>query len=225
MYRLCVSGLLFFLVVCSAETKLEDISDENLHKSLETEPFVIVLFLDSKTCDEQCEMAEKVLVKIREDLVDALSVWVTKTWDSPHLAEFGVDSTPAVVFFRRKNPMVYDGKLRINSKTPRVSRSCAFDEDEMYEFFTANREPTYLRSLNDDTFEHLTQASSGATTGDWLVMFHTEQCEACPGVRAKLETVGARVKDRMTVALVNRDKDGAVTGRRFKAYADPTLIL
>ena len=25
-------------------------------------------------------------------------------------------------------------------------------------------------SLNDDNFEHLTQAATGATTGDWLVL-------------------------------------------------------
>lgn len=27
-----------------------------------------------------------------------------------------------------------------------------------------------MKALNDDTFEHLTQAATGATTGDWLVM-------------------------------------------------------
>lgn len=35
--------------------------------------------------------------------------------------------------------------------------------------FTENKEPT-VKELTDDTFEHLTQASSGATTGDWFVM-------------------------------------------------------
>jgi hypothetical protein len=35
--------------------------------------------------------------------------------------------------------------------------------------FTENKEPT-VRELSDDNFEHLTQASSGATTGDWFVM-------------------------------------------------------
>lgn len=35
--------------------------------------------------------------------------------------------------------------------------------------FIENKEPT-VKELTDDTFEHLTQASSGATTGDWFVM-------------------------------------------------------
>lgn len=35
--------------------------------------------------------------------------------------------------------------------------------------FTSNKEPV-VKELTDDTFEHLTQAASGATTGDWFVM-------------------------------------------------------
>lgn len=27
-----------------------------------------------------------------------------------------------------------------------------------------------VKELNDDSFEHLTQVATGATTGDWLVM-------------------------------------------------------
>ena len=114
------------------------------------------MLLVSDTCKESCEEAEHALVRIREDLVDSLGAWVTKTWNSPHLEEFGVDSTPAVVFFRHKNPMVYDGELA--------------DEDKLYEFFLTHKEPTYVRKLDDESFEHLTQASTGATTGDWLVM-------------------------------------------------------
>ena len=37
------------------------------------------------------------------------------------------------------------------------------------EFITTNREPRVVL-LNDESFEHLTQAATGATTGDWLVM-------------------------------------------------------
>lgn len=35
--------------------------------------------------------------------------------------------------------------------------------------FTNNKEPV-SKELTDDTFEHLTQAATGATTGDWFVM-------------------------------------------------------
>ena len=44
----------------------------------------------------------------------------------------------------------------------------ALNEDEMLEFFITNRESD-TKILTDENFEHLTQASSGATTGDWLL--------------------------------------------------------
>lgn len=43
------------------------------------------------------------------------------------------------------------------------------EEEEILNLFMDNREPI-VRELTDDTFEHLTQASTGATTGDWFVM-------------------------------------------------------
>jgi len=38
----------------------------------------------------------------------------------------------------------------------------------MLDTFTQNQD-TNVVDLNDDSFEHLTQASTGATTGDWFV--------------------------------------------------------
>lgn len=35
--------------------------------------------------------------------------------------------------------------------------------------FTENKDPC-VRELTDDNFEHLTQVSTGATTGDWFVL-------------------------------------------------------
>ena len=34
-----------------------------------------------------------------------------------------------------------------------------------------------VQELTDSSFEHLTQAASGATTGHWLVMFFTSSCQ------------------------------------------------
>jgi len=42
-------------------------------------------------------------------------------------------------------------------------------EEVILDSFIQNQEEV-VKSLNDDTFEHLTQAASGATTGDWFIM-------------------------------------------------------
>jgi hypothetical protein len=45
----------------------------------------------------------------------------------------------------------------------------AADEELIMHTFTDNKEPV-VRELSDENFESLTQAASGATTGDWFIM-------------------------------------------------------
>jgi thiol-disulfide isomerase/thioredoxin len=42
--------------------------------------------------------------------------------------------------------------------------------------------------LTDATFEHQTQASTGSTTGSWLILFHTSSCSTCDEVVKPLLT-------------------------------------
>lgn len=43
------------------------------------------------------------------------------------------------------------------------------NDEVILETFVQNQQPL-VSSLSDETFEHLTQAASGATTGDWFVL-------------------------------------------------------
>ena len=45
------------------------------------------------------------------------------------------------------------------------------NDEEMLETLLAYKEPC-VKDLTDTSFEHLTQASTGATTGDWLILFY-----------------------------------------------------
>lgn len=45
------------------------------------------------------------------------------------------------------------------------------NDEEILHIFIENKEPT-VKELTDETFEYLTQASSGATTGDWFIMLY-----------------------------------------------------
>jgi Thioredoxin len=96
--------------------------------------------------------------------------------------------------------------------------------EEIFEFFNDNREPI-VKELDDNNFEHLTQASTGSTTGDWLVQFYDNQCIDCNRLTATWETVGAKLKMRMNVARVNRLTKGIQTAKRFKVQNAPEFIL
>ncbi|KAL1502193.1 hypothetical protein ABEB36_007371 [Hypothenemus hampei] len=202
-FIICLISALFLQIKC----ELELIQDDELVNLIRSEKYVVALF-SRKYCEE-CENYENELTSIREDLVETLNAWVVKLIDSSMTRLYTPNKEPAIVFFRHGIPLLYDGAL---------------NDELILHTFTNNKEPA-VKELNDDTFEHLTQASSGATTGDWFVMFYTTECVECQRLQAKWEAVGAHVRNRMNVARVNRATTGAKTARRFDVFDVPTFVL
>eukprot|EP00092_Neocalanus_flemingeri_P023422 GFUD01025394.1.p1 GENE.GFUD01025394.1~~GFUD01025394.1.p1 ORF type:complete len:249 (+),score=76.73 GFUD01025394.1:216-962(+) len=133
--------------------------------------------------------------------------------DSPMVEEYDVGKTgqPVIVMFRNGLPVIYDGPA--NAYT-------------MVDTLIRYKEPG-VKELTDSDFEHLTQAASGATTGDWLVMFFTPSCQLCHRLTAALETVACKHRGRTNVARVNKETSGEKTGRRFELGLEdkPDIIL
>lgn len=122
---------------------------------------------------------------LRDDLVESLNAWVVKVVDSQMLKLYSPNAEPALVFFRNGIPLLYDGKKlglwRIMKKKGKVNvvlksffPTGPLNDDEIFNTFINNKEPV-VKELSDDNFEHLTQASSGATTGDWFIMLWVSQ--------------------------------------------------
>jgi len=78
--------------------------------------------------------------------------------------------------------------------------------------------------LTSKNFEHLTQASTGATTGDWLVKFYAPWCGHCKTLAPTFDKVAEELKGVVNVAKVdvteNRD-----LGTRFDIKGFPTVKL
>ncbi|CAH1251632.1 PDIA4 [Branchiostoma lanceolatum] len=176
---------------------------DDLRRLVATEELVLVNFYEP-SCEE-CKAFYPAYSELAQELVQADVVCVSHNGPLP---EYGVSSFPRVLFFRKGSPVLYDGALM---------------QDELYEWLELNRQPS-LQQLFEDNFEHLTQASTGATTGDWLVMFSTEACVDCKVAIPVLDAVATKVKGRQNVAVVDVEKNPQLKDR-FKVTQVPTIIL
>lgn len=203
--------ILFILSLCTflgaQGAGLELVSEEALLSLIKTEKYVVILFTrnDCAACDNY----ENELVHLRESLMDSLSASVVKVVSSQLLRVYTTSKEPVIVFYRHGIPLLYDGAL---------------NDEEILTTLTENKELN-VKELTDDTFEHLTQASSGATTGDWFVMFYSPDCLECIKMVARWEAVGGKLKQRINVARIDKHTTGASTARRFKVVQAPEFIL
>jgi len=215
MYFFEKSILLLFAFHCfslneSVESQtLEVVSDDELLELCRSENYVVALFT-LKDCDK-CRKYEDTLTQIREELVDSLNAWVVKVEGSNLVHIYNPNKEPALVMFRHGIPLL-------------VPESDAVNDELLANMLLNNRDPI-VKELDDNTFEHLTQASTGATTGDWFIKFYSSDSIECQRLQARWETVGAKLKNRVNVARINRHIGGAITARRFSVNQSPTFVL
>jgi len=71
--------------------------------------------------------------------------------------------------------------------------------------------------LWDDNFEHYTQASTGATTGDWLVLFCNmeKRSKSCSELKKQFMHIAKRKDGLMNVAMIVYSEISKLTFRRF----------
>lgn len=116
---------------------------------------IFLLYLAKRNCDD-CDKYETELFKIRDEIRDSFQTEVAKVIESQLVRLYSPKKEPAVVFFRHGIPLLYDGPI---------------NSEEIYQRFDQNRIPA-VKELTDESFEHLTQSASGATTGDWFVQLY-----------------------------------------------------
>ncbi|XP_053682862.1 thioredoxin domain-containing protein [Sabethes cyaneus] len=189
------------------EPSIKTVNDDDLIKLFHQHSNLVVLF--SKPNCAECDKLETILVNLSQEVKDNLEADIVKATSSQMVRLYSPTKEPAVVYFRHGVPLLYDGPLH---------------EDTLIAKFVQNKIPN-VRELSDENFEHLTQASSGATTGDWLIMFYTSNCVDCQRLTAVWEAVAADLKNRMNVALVEKDGKGSDTANRFGVTEVPSVIF
>jgi thiol-disulfide isomerase/thioredoxin len=80
--------------------------------------------------------------------------------------------------------------------------------------------------LSDENFEHLTQASTGATTGDWFINFYAPDCSACLFFEPIWQSLARKVSATdLTVSIAKVDGSQAPgLVKRFGITGFPTLL-
>ncbi|ELT96792.1 hypothetical protein CAPTEDRAFT_225130 [Capitella teleta] len=182
------------------------VEDSEVHALVKKENFVLIFFYTSA-----CESDPKCVESMNEvDLVAPNAMLeglkVTKLMDSSLAVEYGIKTTSALVLFRKGIPILFDADH--------------IEHQDIIYWMEQNRESA-VQTLTDENFEHLTQAVTGATTGDWFINFWAHDCQA---TLPMWEAVGSRLKHRMNTAVVDIDQN-PLTAKRFQITDCPTQYL
>jgi len=158
--------------------------------------FFYTKFEDCPQCKEDMPLFQEAagyLDQLEDDQIKSYKLAVK-------LPEYGVNTFPQLVFFDGKTPFKYD-----KSK---------YEPDDIVDWIEESKE-TPTADLNDETFEHLTQASSGSTTGDWLILFaNSKRPECMKQILPDIMTVASRLRRRKNIATLCT-KSNPVTSKRF----------
>jgi len=79
-----------------------------------------------------------------------------------------------------------------------------------------------VMSLTDETFEHQTQASTGQTTGSWLVWFYEDEDDAVEG---DFPSVDEWLEDHIVLGAVDVAAKGAKVKNRFAINKLPAFVF
>ncbi|KAI6178078.1 Thioredoxin domain-containing protein [Aphelenchoides besseyi] len=211
-----------------AEFSIEDVDEEGIdHILKDTTKNLVVFFCmstfkaidliddvadDGRVKCPQCHDALSEMEEIDDDIESTGYIEVVKTDDRRVARECGVSTFPAMVYFRRKNPILYDGEFKDSEVVWRWIR--AHDEVATWE-------------LTDFNFETRTDSfSPDEGSLDWFVMFYDSDDLDCAAFVPALETVAHKLRGLVNVGKVDIDENDDVAERfRVDDNQCPTFIL
>lgn len=195
------------------EESIEDVDEDKIDEIVEDgDQNLVIIFYDARNRCPTCAASLRELEEIDDDLENA-HIEVVKTDDKNVARELGVHTFPALVFYRRKNPILYDGD---------------FSDSEVVLRWVRSHEEVATADLTDNDFEDRTDtASPNEGALDWFVMFYNEKDAECNSHIAVWETVAHKLRGLVNVGKVDIDENDDVA-QRFKVDEDddcPTFLL
>ncbi|XP_033098117.1 protein disulfide-isomerase A6 homolog isoform X2 [Anneissia japonica] len=171
------------------------------------EKHMIVQF-GSPSC-KKCKEFQKEYEKVARILIGE-GIGVYRVDDATLSRQYGIPRLPTLIYFRSEGlPVMYFGGL---------------DGYEIAEWMDSNGEQITV-NLYDGDFEHLTQASTGATTGNWMVNFCKPDVPGCSQLTPSWEGAAARLKGRANFAYVDPTKNELLKKRFNIGNSLPVIML
>ncbi|RNA32887.1 thioredoxin domain-containing [Brachionus plicatilis] len=191
---------------------LDQISVEILEKEnyFNQNRHVILVALNSNPLDKVKVAALNELKRTVDEANnnEGLSIKIHAIKDEKFIRKYSILRFPQVVFFRDNRHVMYKGEVKSSVLL------------EWLEMFKEKKSV----DLSDANFEHDTQASTGATTGDWFVLFHKTDCKVSSLIEPTWEQASMRPENRVIFAYVNIDQNPHLM-QRFDINNSPTLLL
>ncbi|EEB16861.1 predicted protein [Pediculus humanus corporis] len=166
------------------EDVIEDVTVKTLNTLIDNIDNLVVLFYDED--DEESMTIITELEKIDDDC-DKHGIQFVKINDPKAAEEFGIDKTPALVYFEKEIPNLYDGDLE--------------NEDEILEWLVSQLESDEIEDVTDEMLDKLIK--DGKTVA---VLFYDNNDRKSQRVLGELENIDDEC-DKLGIAFVKIDND------------------
>ncbi|XP_046409451.1 uncharacterized protein LOC124296686 isoform X3 [Neodiprion virginianus] len=181
------------------EDVIEDVTAKTLNTLIGNIDNLVVLFYDHGDEDSMQVLTE--LEKIDDDC-DKHGIQFVKIDDDKAAKDFGIDSVPAIVYFEKELPNVYDGDLE--------------NEDEILEWLLAQLEKDEIEDVTDEMLDRLVK--EGKTLA---VLFYDNNDRKSLRVLNELENIDDDC-DQLGIVFVKIDN--ADEAREYGIEKIPSLL-
>ncbi|XP_068631274.1 uncharacterized protein hlk [Battus philenor] len=181
------------------EDVIEDVTAKTLNTLIGNVDNLVVLFYDHGDEESMTVLGE--LEKIDDDC-DRHGIQFVKIDDKRAAIEFGIDNVPAIVYFEKQIPNVYDGDLE--------------NEEEMLEWLVDQLEKDEIEDVTDEMLDRLIK--DGKTVA---VLFYDNNDRKSQKVLNELENIDDEC-DQLGIAFVKIDNDDEA--KEYGIEKVPTLL-
>ncbi|XP_015789930.1 uncharacterized protein LOC107366806 [Tetranychus urticae] len=175
--------------------KIEEVNSKNLQKYIDTHDYIAVLFYKNN-----CKKCEKVLHELEEidDDADRKGISFVKISDQSLAFEYGLEDLPALVYYRKRIPIVYQGDLEDELAVLDWLvdfRDTADDENE---------KDSLIEEVSTKVLESLIEESEHL-----VVLFYDDTQEKSKTVLREMETIDDDCRQHGILFVKTNDREAA----------------